>query len=208
MLIIPGFQKTGSTTLYEIFSYNNKLYAPSKFKDFHLFNDIVKNDSFIHEYVSSSKKFKVHCAVNYILNSDSIQNILKYFPESIFLVVVRDPIERAQSAFHYFEKMGLEFGNINDVIQRELVSDFNKPIQELYLEPGLYWKHMKNNLLPYVEKSKVFCFLYEEIFSNGKINLDQVFDAIGLEKFYYPDSLKRNSSGKAKLPALNRILFD
>lgn len=207
MIIIPGFQKTGSTTLYEILSQSDDIYAPEELKDFHFFGHETVNSDFINTYRNESKRLNLHCAVNYVLSYKSIENVISHFPDSKFVVIVRDPIQRAISSFYYFQRMGLESRSLEEALLEELENSSIKPIQEQLLKPGLYFEHLEKNILSQIPANNVSCFLYEDIFPKGGINISSILDFIHVSEFKFDGKFVRNKKGIARWGGLNRVLF-
>ncbi|NVK53864.1 MAG: sulfotransferase [Flavobacteriaceae bacterium] len=207
LFVIPGFQKTGSTTLYEILSQSNEIFAPTKFKDFHFLEHGNPNSSYVNEYLNFHEKVGLNCAVNYVLSYDSIKNILNFFPESKFILILRDPIKRAISAFLYFQRMGVENRPFENVVYEELNYGSMRLKREQLLLPGLYFKHIQNNLLSQIPGTRVKCFLFEDIFLKDKIYIEPILDFMGVSKFEYDNKMVLNSRGHSKFPMVNKILF-
>ncbi|AEI14042.1 sulfotransferase [Flexistipes sinusarabici DSM 4947] len=207
--VIIGVQKSGTTTIYDLLGRNKDIYAPEELKDFHIFNDVLKNYKFIKKYETNVNK-SLHCGVNYITDKISIKEILKFNPDTKFLLILRDPIKRAISAYKYALRMGMETKNFQDAIEVEMnKKDYDKiePNKD-YLIHGLYYKQITENLLPYTfNKKNIGIFLYEDIFRNDDIFLSDIINFLGINNFEYPSMLQKNVQGEPIFKSLNRIFY-
>jgi len=211
LFVLIGVQKAGTTTIYNTFDYCNDVYSPNYLKDYHLFLHPKKNKQIINKYRSSEKPVSLHCGVNYINSKNSILEILKFDPKTKFILILRNPINRAKSGFTYAKRMGIEYREFIDAVKYELertnddISFINSDKE--FLKPGLYYKLIKNNLLPYVSRENIGIFIFEEIFRNNETCIDEIIKFMGIERYEYPKSLKKNIKGEAKFKILNKLLY-
>lgn len=170
LFIIIGIQKAGTSTIFDLFKFTDKVYAPAVYKDVHLFNDIQRNKSDIQTLLDTEKTKILHAAVNYITHFNSIRNINQSFPNARYIVIIRNPVKRAISAYKYFKSMGIERRSINAAFEQEL--DAPASLDEKfksYLNHGLYAQQLKRNVFPQVNRHKIGLFIFDDIFSDDGI---------------------------------------
>lgn len=120
---IVGAQKAGTTSLYDWLSQHPDVSAPLEMKDFHYFTEhFGENIDTLHKHYKESKSVKLHCAVNYLFFSETVATKLKnYNPNSKIIICLRNPIDRAISAYKYFRKTCRESYSLYDALNRELL---------------------------------------------------------------------------------------
>jgi hypothetical protein len=111
--ILIGVQKAGTTSLYDWIAQHPDVYGPKGMKDFPFFcnDEYYKNglkwfSKFFRDH--HGEKIIFHGYVNYIYNNMSAQRIYDYKKDIKLLLILRNPIERAYSAFWYMRKIGIE----------------------------------------------------------------------------------------------------
>lgn len=205
---IIGAQKAGTTTIYDLFNFTNEVYAPAQYKDFHIFNDVTKYDNHIKKLQKTDIKKILHAGVNYMTNFETILSINKLFPDAKYIIILRNPVKRAISAYNYIKRMGLENRAINKAFEEELASpspliDFDKS----YLNHGLYYEQIKSNVLGNISKDKLGLFFYEDVFKNDTIHIEEILDFMQVPSFNFPNNFSKNVGGSAKYHWLNKFVY-
>ena len=111
-----GLPKCGSTWLYEVMKKSNNV-VTSKPRDLHFFDLYYeRGEKWFHRFFNYSNSTKISASIDichdYILNKNSIPNILKYNSEAKIIYHFRDPVklinslykETALSNFIYFKE--------------------------------------------------------------------------------------------------------
>ncbi|MEO1373528.1 MAG: sulfotransferase domain-containing protein [Cyanobacteria bacterium J06635_10] len=111
--MIPGFMKSGTTSLYSYVS-NHPQVLPAVAKELHFFNSFFKQD--IDYYlahfpqISNSKNYITGEATPIYINSSRIaQQIFALFPEMKFIILLRNPADRAISSYHHRRIVDYEY---------------------------------------------------------------------------------------------------
>jgi hypothetical protein len=126
---IIGAQKSGTTTAAEYLNQHPQLFRSTK-KEVHLFDRIKFSDSDISEYeqffpdlsYAAHQTLYFEATPSYLPQADVPGRILKNLPESKFIVILRDPISRAFSAFHMMkrnERIAPDF-SFNEFIKQDI----------------------------------------------------------------------------------------
>lgn len=104
--IIIGGQRCGTTWLYRALKKHPDIFFPNK-KELHFFNG--KDHSNISAYQKHFEEGLDYIAVgeatpDYLANEKVPERIFNYSPDIKFIVILRNPVERAYSAFWIFRK--------------------------------------------------------------------------------------------------------
>ena len=164
-----GLPKCGSTWLYEIMDKSENVITANP-RDLHFFDLYYeRGKNWFHKFFNyeSSKKTSVSIDIchDYILNKNSISNILKYNPEAKIIYHFRDPFnlinslynETSISGFIYFKELG-----------------YYKPTsKEEFIEHPLVRKIINfdfhiNQIIENFKKDNILIFSTEFIFNNQK----------------------------------------
>ena len=195
-LIIIGGQRCGTTYLLNLlndingFILSNQIYPEPKF----FLNNFFDYQIYINQVFGLSNierdKIYVEKSTSYYEDINSIINIKKNLKNYILVFLIRDPIKRAISNFHFSKLNGYEKLSLNDAFKRELeckpfdnYPDVSKNPQS-YLYRSRY-SLLIRNVLKHVPKSKIVCLNSEALFKNPLT----FFDLIN-KKDFLPKSLK------------------
>ena len=140
------------------------------------------------------------------------KRIKQFLPNTKFITIFRNPVERAYSAYNHAVRFGWENSSFEDAIedeQRRIKINNNQKIkinnpnytnflQFSYLRHGLYAK----NLTPWLElfPKKQFLFLStDELKSNPQQIIDKIFDFLNLKSIkIHPIENKNIGAGGGK----------
>src|SRR4051794_23774070 len=101
-----GVQKAGTSSFYNWLSQHPQIEAPQEMKDTHFFSlakYYEKGNNWVESFYNSREEARVRLqgAVNYIFLDEAPIRIKNYNSESKFILILRDPVKRAYSAFKY-----------------------------------------------------------------------------------------------------------
>lgn len=147
--------------------------------------------------------------VGIIYYEDAIKRLHEHNPAAKLLVVLRNPVERAYSAYQYAKMMGFERSNsFEEAIKQDLPSIRDQIIRGTvdYLGRGLYEKQLAI-VYKYYPKDQVKVLLQEDLQRDPMITLKDCFGFCGLDDSFVPDfSKKFNESGRARFPLVMQVL--
>lgn len=211
-----GAQKAGSTTLYSWLAQHPEIEAPDWLKDLHFFTSeeyYPKGTDWLEDKYNDPKAtVHLHSAVNYIFRAEeTAQKIKKYNPEAKIILVLRDPVKRAFSAYKFFKKLEKEQRSFEEALQDEKEGKFDT-LQEkddyAYMAHGFYAEQI-STWLSYFKKRQVLILIYEELFANPQGYLKQIFSFLELNNTDFEVNLEsKNVSGTVKHKALNKLIYD
>ena len=138
-LFIAGAPKCATTSIHKLLSRNKFIDAgnilePKYFSlKFRNLNTNAPGDQFIEkskpksfaDYISNWKKndenikYYIDGSANYLFYHQSFYEIYKTFPNSKIIIIIRNPLERAKSAYNMLIRDGREWLDFNKAILRD-----------------------------------------------------------------------------------------
>jgi hypothetical protein len=216
--LIAGVQKGGTSALARFVSQHPEIATPSSGKEVHFFdNDKLFSGSSVpdyekkyHRFFSSDSGAKQHVVSGeatpaYMFWKPCLKRIYEYNPEMKFIVVLRDPAERAFSQYKMERGRGREWLSFSLAIRIEFLRKYasfktrrgqNRVYS--YVERGFYAKQLKRLLKFYprthvliltnfeldnfhdITLKRVFSFL--DVDDDFKVNKERVFDSVSSEQ--------------------------
>ena len=153
-LFCIGCPKSGTTTLFKILCQHSQIHTP-KFKEPFFFNNSnYQNgiDWYANTYYDDIKneKWVLDFTPSYLYSDEALFRINEYSKgkDLKFIVMLRNPVERAYSHYLHTLRDGLEDLDFNDAIQAEserLLNYENNLLSQLkysYVYQSLYHKHL------------------------------------------------------------------
>lgn len=215
---LVGAQKSATTSLYYWISQHPDICAPISMKDFPYFAKdefFEKGDSYLRqEYEkcneSSSSTTFVQGSVSYMFYPYSIQRIFDYNPASKLILVLRNPIDRAVSAYRYFVKMQKETETFEKAIEQEdermQSPDFAVRSDLAYLNHGLYGKQLQE-IYEVFPKNQVLVLLYDELKNNPLLLTKRVFEFLEVDEGFVPEFIIKNQTGTVRSQRIQKAFF-
>jgi hypothetical protein len=123
-------------------------------------------------------------------------------PDCKFIVVLRNPIDRAMSHYEMNVRRGNEsINSFEDAIKLSNLPSVGRRQPDAfkyysYLERGLYSDQLKN-WLSYFPISQFLFLKSENLLSDPTAELDKVFDFLKIGKHYPPSFEKKNAGAKS-----------
>jgi len=153
-LFCIGCPKSGTTTLFKILCQHSQIHTP-KFKEPFFFNNSNYQNGiawYANTYYDDIKneKWVLDFTPSYLYSDEALFRINEYSKgkDLKFIVMLRNPVERAYSHYLHTLRDGLEDLDFNDAIQAEserLLNHDNNLLSRLkysYIYQSLYHKHL------------------------------------------------------------------
>lgn len=227
--LIIGAAKAGTTALYSYLKQHPQIYmSPEKEPHFFAFEGeklnfsgtageqewlnsaaITDIENYRMQFQGVSKQIAIgEASALYLYIPKTPERIRHYVPDMKLIAILRNPVERAYSAFLYQIRDGLE--PIADFAQA--LREEEKRIREnwvpiyYYQQMGFYYTQVKRYFDTF-DRNQIKVYLYED-FSTNPINiLQDTFRFLGVDDTFAPDvSLKHNVSGIPKNSAIYTFL--
>jgi hypothetical protein len=217
--LIIGAQKSASTFLHRCIASHPDVFMPPQeirfFEDPDYNNNVAEQ---IEKLVIKAEGRKVGIKrPDYLAREEVPKRIKSSSPHARLVVTLRNPIDRAVSAYYHQMKLGfLPVLPLNEGMRKVLDGQLSRsfPKSDEILEYGLYAKHLQRyqSLFP---AEQLLVLLDQDLHSNSAISLKKVFEHIGVT---VPLSVKQkktiSNQGVYALPRLsfinlrNRWVFD
>lgn len=210
---IIGVQKAGTTSLHDWLAQHPDVYGPGEFKDVDYFGDPEKSEDvrarFDRDYdACGGESVLLHTQVNYILFSSTLARIKRYVPSARLIVVFRNPVDRAISAYNYYRKLNQESRPIEKALIYEpqgRMEYSKKNCDFAYIEHGLYGRQLEN-VLNYFDPKQVHVIDFKKLKDNPAQVVGSVFHFLGIDENFHPKFRRKNTTGAPWLDFLHRRL--
>lgn len=202
--LVIGAQKAGTTWLAQKISSHPAVYSP-RIKEIHFFNkrkNYQKGIEFYESYFKEVDPLK-HKAVgeftpNYLWTSESESDLIqsernkdipglikKHLPNVKLIVTLRNPVERAISAYyhHIAERRIPPEAKILDVLHEYGIESM-----------GHYANHLEK-WLNYFDKNQILILIFElDILQNSLHTIQSIYQFIGVDSNFIPPNLNEKSN--------------
>lgn len=202
-----GVQKAGTSSIYDFLSKQKGIEAPFEIKDYHFFSsDHYSSNNSIDSYYSFNTPISLHGAVNYIYFEDSLDRIQKYNPEAKIIIILRNPVSRAFSAYNYFKLYGKEKRQFIDALIEEKKNTIPEELKSdlTYIDHGKYLSQIQN-VLKFFPIENVFIYSFEDLIkSQAQFNQDL---GVFLNVSISGTIPKSNQSSESRIQLLNDLIL-
>ena len=225
-IFVGGTQKSGTRSLSDFMRQHPFISVHSK-KEGHFFD---QNNNFTYEKPIDAKLKEYHesfptdlntrllCDItpDYIFRDKAIKRIYNYNPNAIWIILLRNPIERAYSAWNMevnrkAENLTFEkalFGEINNEMESRKHDRFR------YIGRSLYYPQIQN-LWKFFPKNNCYFYPAESIWGNPRVFLDKILKAIKIPcqneynyNHIHKGNYKNNMSKQARALLLHELEFE
>lgn len=218
--LIIGAQKSASSFLHACLADHPDIYLPQEEIPFFESPDYEHND--IKQFEKLFERRNENCIgikrPSYIGKPEVPARIQLHLPNAKLIAVLRNPIDRAISAyFHqinygFIPPLDVEIG-MRQLILDPLFKSKYKRSPEI-IEFGYYYKYL-NDYNHYLKNDQLLIFLHEDIRSNALESIQRAYNFLGVSQNFIPNSLNsRPQKVLYNLPRLkiltyrNRFIFD
>lgn len=206
--IYIGAGKCGTTSLHQYLDQHPNVYiCPQKETYFFLPEQVRKNLRRYGAILTEEDYLKlfqdappnsciVEFSTTYYAHGDSAKLIADALPKVKLLATLRNPVDRAFSSYQMLVRAGGEKRPFKDLLDPDIK----------YVKRGFYY----SELLPFFDrwhKQDLKVLLYEDLCSNPKQFMQEIFAFLGVEQSFMPDMSKRGrTGGLPKNQAFHRLL--
>ncbi|MDA8962012.1 sulfotransferase [Congregibacter sp.] len=187
-----GAQRSATSWLYECLRVHPQIYMPRKEMQF--FNKHY--DKGIDWYFRHFDNTPEGCYAgeftpDYLSSPEAVSRLHENLPDAKLIVILREPLERAFSAFQLYRS----HGDYQGLSFREAI-EFNPAL----IRNGLYFEQL-STLFKFFPREQVEIFLHEEVVVSASDVYLRTCEFLGIDTSFVPDSLDdiRNSSAYVEL---------
>lgn len=130
-------------------------------------------------------------------------------PEVKFLVVLRNPVDRAYSHYLMSKRRGFEKLTFEEAIEQEasrIKMGEHERNHFSYISRGLYSEQIERYLQLYPEKQFLFLSFEQDICSNLARSLHKIQDFLGVQFEELDNSIKSNKATEAKSETVQQLI--
>ena len=213
-LMIVGAQKSGTSSLLRYLAQHPAIHTHAQsemtfFLQKHEYTQGYER-AFAKYFASEKIEDKQLIAKNVMVMHfpEVMQRIYEHNPEIHLVVLLREPVARAYSAYWWARRRGWEnIKTYEEALATEkarLNEDRFKWRQCVYQYNSIYYPHVKN-LIDQFGRSRVHCFLTDDLKENAEGVCQQLFNHIGIRDDFKPSIGKRHN--QATMPRSERFNF-
>lgn len=217
--LVVGAQKSGTTMLYEALRRHPDIFLPlaKEITFFSNAHNFAKGRAYLEQYYDESAILSGHLIGAFDIQAlyfpGAAERIFRYNPEMKIIAILRNPIERALSAFEFAKLLGREAKDLTfeEVISRNArYTQFDELELFTYLEHGLYYAQLLRFYNYFPSEQIKICFM-DDLASQPETLIDDIFQFIGVSppREYGIDLHKPvNQGGQARIPWLQSLIVN
>ncbi len=208
---IIGAAKAGTTSLYESLRMHPEVYA-GQVKEPHFFSNDLQYEKgveyYVNTYYKSADKYKARgdATPHYLFYEKAARRLSHLLPESHqrFIVILRNPIDRAYSLYWNMVHEGYENLAFEQALEAEPRRDLNDEdtrygrVHFQYVASGMYAKQLRA-YFEYFSKDKFLILFHEDLVEKHDETLLSVFRFLNIEESVdLGPAVRANPAGKPK----------
>ena len=191
--VIGGTQKGGTSALDSFLRQHPEICMPETKKELHFF-DRADEDTDYKKYHANFQPKPNHRVIGeaspiYMYWETAPYRIWRYNPKMKWILVLRNPVERAFSAWNMETKRGAENLSFKEAIEKEAERCREAlPLQHRvysYVDRGFY-AHQVRRLFNIFRENNCLILLNEDLRTSHETTLREVFDFLNVDKSFVP----------------------
>ena len=156
-----------------------------------------------------NEKIILHSNVNYIFFEKALQNIKKLDGNHKFILTLRNPVDRAISAYYFFKQRGLEEREIEEAFNGEEKILDDASLKELcdftYKSHGLY-AHQIKRFYNYFDKDQLLILFFDDIKNRPHQELSKAFRFLDIDETFKPELVHDNKTGTPSSKTAQKLI--
>lgn len=208
---IIGAQKAGTTSLKTYLHQHPDIFCHPQTE----FGYFVRDEEFNSGYEKALKKyFSKHDQQKLLIkhaglscSESSLERLKKHNPECKLIFVLRNPVQRAHSAFWMEKNYGWLKRDIIELGEVAVSGKTEDILHQLFLKMGDYSEQL-DLIFKYFPRKNVFIYIFDKMRSDEQIFCNRIFQDIGLRTFDIDKNIKdKNTSGKPRSPFYQKMIL-
>jgi hypothetical protein len=196
-LMIAGAQKAGTTSLFRYLAQHPEIHTHPHREMTYFTNDIEYNNGYQKAFskyfrnIPNSKNILLAKHVMVMYSTNAIKRLYDHNPETHLIVLLRNPIDRAYSAYWYARLRGWEnkktFEEALNAEKSRLQESWYKWRNNAYLYNGIYCQHIER-LFNQFGKKQVHVFILDDLKKNPVEVCQKIFRLNGIHWGFTPNT--------------------
>lgn len=217
--MIIGAQKAGTSSLKNYLGehpdiYMHEAHECTFFLDDSLYNmgfDAARTRFYFEDSRFKSSPIIAGKYVSILTSEKAIKRLKDHNPEVKIVIILRNPITRAYSAFWYAKRMGVEYEEQFEKALKLPLSRFNNDEKSIrhcdYIGNGLYDVHLKK-VFSHFPKEQIKIFLTEDLKTDPGDVCKKIFRFCKVDESFTPTlETRHNVAAVPKSVSFTRLLF-
>lgn len=194
--LIIGAQKSASTFVHECLREHPEVFMPKAETPFFEDPFYVRNSKQLEALFDRVRDERVVGIKrsDYFGRPECPERIYVHIPDPQFILILRDPIERAISAYYWYMRQGYIPVRPLEEGMRNIIGGLYKdqfPRSQEIIDYGLYYRHLVR-YLRYFAREKFLIMLYCDLKEDGFRAMRRIYRFLQVRDDYVPKSLYRN----------------
>jgi hypothetical protein len=198
--LIIGTQKAGTTALYRYLEQHPEIYmSPDKEPRYFSFSN-TSNKLFPYRRLDqyeglfsdvAGEKAVGEASTEYLASPVAPERIAQTIPHAKLIAILRNPVERAYSAYIFRVREGQEKRNdFARVLQEELDIVKNGRVMGTYLNRGFYGRQIER-YYHHFPREQLRLFLFEDLVNDTSGVLREIYRFLGVDEDFSADTSRR-----------------
>lgn len=200
IMVSPG--KTATNTLFECLREHPSICTAQHIKGTRFFNKLY--DKGIEWYAGLFKNcpkdsVKGEVDETYFYSETAPERIHRHIPDVKIIACLRNPMERAFSAYLQFLKLGLMSGTFEEAIER---------YPDIMISNNFYYDHLVR-YLDYFSRENVLVMLFDDFKKDRRSFIKDLYAFLDVDDSFVPKSLgvRMNPARQPRFKVINRMAF-
>lgn len=216
-LFLIGVQKSATTSVYDWIAQHPQVCGPVSMKDTPFFIDdelYSKGTEFldgVYQKQYQGQEVIINGSAHNVYFEHAMQRIKAFNPEAKLILILRNPVDRAISAYYFARKRNLEKDELRLAIEKEkerLKSTDLKVLSETtYIDHGLYYKQLKR-LYQYFSPEQTMILFYEDIKNRPEEVIRDVYIRLGVDQDFKPEFRSLNKTGQTRFKWIKNLIYN
>lgn len=202
-LAIIGAQKAGTTSLKQYLGEHPDI-STHPHVEFSYFSDNEEYGNsweetylkyFSESEVTEKSKIIIKNAAMHF-RENSIERIYKHNPNCHIVFILREPVQRAYSAFQMAQRSGWmekPFSYVYEAIDKNKAGEYDV-FYRFMIDLGIYHKQIET-IYKYFPKKQLSVFLYDDLKNNPQKVCKSIFELLNISSNFTPDTDKKYNTG-------------
>ncbi len=193
--IVIGAQKAGTTSLFHYLRAHPQIHMPFV-KEVGFFSSerrFRKGTPWYLKQFAQASQIQIVGEVSpqYMMQPEIPKRIHDLFPDTKLIAVLRNPIDRAYSAYRMAYRLGAEKRTAHEALQNFPTPDLNQPLKTIdFIGMGLYGKILEKYLKHFpIEQIKLV--FTEELADQPGQTLQNLFNFLEVNRSFQPQNIQR-----------------